>query len=161
MALHQALFLCTRKMGEIMKQRIQVLIADDRLRCRDGLRALLANWPTVEVVCEAANGWEAVRLVEERQPDVVLMDVRMPVLDGLEATRIIKSRWPEVKVVVLTMYAMYRADALAAGADGFVLKGCPSEDLLEAISCHRKSDGKAEESVSGIVIRTARAYCVS
>jgi DNA-binding NarL/FixJ family response regulator len=141
--------LCTREMGKTVKQRIQVLIADDRLRCRDGLRALLANWPTVEVVCEATDGWEAVQLVEERQPDVVLMDVRMPVLDGLEATRIIKSRWPEVKVIVLTMYAVYRADALAAGADGFVLKGCPTENLLEAISCHQKSHHDAEEDVGG------------
>jgi DNA-binding NarL/FixJ family response regulator len=132
---------------------MRVLIADDRPRSRDGLRALLATvrlspsaalrigahgeaWPEVEVVGEAADGEEAVRLVEECRPDVVLMDVRMPAMDGLEATRFIKGRWPEVKVIVLTIYATYRADALAAGADAFLVKGCPAEELLEAILDH-------------------------
>ena len=116
-----------------MEQRIRVLIADDRPRSRDGLRALLAIWPTVEVIGEATAGREAVQLVQERRPDVVLMDARMPVMDGLEATRLIKDRWPEVKVIVLTMYPSYRADALAAGTDAFLVKGCPPEELLKGI----------------------------
>jgi DNA-binding NarL/FixJ family response regulator len=87
----------------------------------------------VKVVGEAADGQEAVRLVEERHPDVILMDVQMPDVDGLEATRIIKNRWPQVKAVVLTMYGSYRTDALAAGADAFLLKGCSDQDLLAAI----------------------------
>ena len=115
---------------------MRVLIADDRSRSRDGLRALLVTWPEVEVVGEAADGQEAVRLVEECRPNVVLMDARMPAMDGLQATRLIKDRWPEVKVVVLTMYASYRADALAAGADAFLVKGCPADELLEAILDH-------------------------
>lgn len=121
-------------LGKAMEQRIRVMIADDRPRSRSGLRALLSGWPAVEVVCEATDGQEAVELVEQHQPDVVLMDVWMPVLDGLEATRLIKSKWPGVKVVVLTMHALYRAGALAAGANSFLLKGCPSEELLAAIS---------------------------
>jgi DNA-binding NarL/FixJ family response regulator len=135
---------------DTMEQHIRILIADDAPRSRDGLRALLATLqlgadekvrhgpqaggrPQVDVVGEAANGRDAVRLVEERQPDVVLMDARMPVMDGLEATRLIKDKWPEVKVVVLTMYPTYRAQALAAGADVYLLKGCPPQHLLEAI----------------------------
>jgi DNA-binding NarL/FixJ family response regulator len=94
----------------------------------------------VEVVGEAINGWEAVQLVEACRPDVVLMDARMPVMDGPEATRLVKGKWPEVRVVVLTMYSVYRADALAAGADYFLLKGCPTKDLLVAIFSEARRD---------------------
>ncbi len=117
-----------------MEQRIRLVIADDRPRSRDGLRALLATWPKIEVIGEAADGREAVLLVGEHRPGVVLMDARMPVLDGLEATRLIKSRWPQVRVVVLTMYSAYQKDAMAAGADAFLIKGCPPEELMRAIS---------------------------
>jgi len=80
-----------------------------------------------------ANGVEALQLVEKCQPDVALMDIPMPVMEGLEAIRLIKSRQPQVRIVVLTMYTTHRAAALAAGADAFLLKGCPAQDLLEAI----------------------------
>jgi len=112
---------------------IRVLIADDRLSSRNGLRALLATQLEIEIVGEAADGQEAVQMAEQFQPDVVLMDVRMPVMDGLEATRIIKGRWPEVKVIILTMYPSHQAAALAAGADVFLVKGCAAEDLLATI----------------------------
>jgi len=116
-----------------MKQHSRVLIADDRLSSRNGLKALLVTQLGIEIVGEAADGREAVQLIEQCRPDVVLMDVRMPVMDGLEATRIIKDRWSEVKVIVLTMYSSHQAEALAAGADAFVVKGCAVEDLLQAI----------------------------
>ena len=116
-----------------MKPRIRVLIADDRPHSRDGLKALLVTQAEIEIVGEAADGREAVQFVEECQPDVVLMDAKMPVMDGLEATRNIKNQWPEVKVIVLTMYQSYQADALAAGADAFLVKGCGTDELLEAI----------------------------
>jgi YesN/AraC family two-component response regulator len=116
-----------------IKLPTRVLIADDRPRSRDGLKALLAIWSEVEVVGEATNGQEAVRLVEKCRPEVVLMDAIMPVMDGLEATGVIKDRWPEVKVIVLTIHASYRDDALAAGAEAFLIKGCPAADLLRAI----------------------------
>ena len=118
---------------ETMKQHIRVLIADDRLSSRDGLKALLSTRAEIDIVGEAADGREAVQLVEECWPDVVLIDVRMPVMDGLEATRVIKDRWPEIKVIVLTMYSSHQPEALAAGADAFLVKGCASEDLLQAI----------------------------
>jgi two-component system response regulator DesR len=132
-----------------MDQRVQVLIADYEVHTRRGLQALLAAWPQIEVVGVAANGVEAVQMVEKCQPDVALMDIPMPVparsrspersegsaegMDGLEVIRLIKSRWPQVRMVVLTMYATHRAAALAAGADAFLLKGCPAEALQDAI----------------------------
>jgi len=116
-----------------MEERIRLLIADDRPRSRHGMRALLTTWPRFEIVGEATDGQEAIRLVEQCQPDVVLIDVRMPLLDGLAATRLIKSRWPSVKVVVLSLYPFYRAEALAAGADAFLVKGCMVNELLGAI----------------------------
>jgi DNA-binding NarL/FixJ family response regulator len=111
-----------------------VLIADDRPRSRSGLRAVLALRPEIEIVGEAADGHETLRLVEEHRPDVVLMDARMPVMGGVKATRLIKKAWPEVRVVVLTIHASYRADAMAAGADAFLVKGCPAGELLAAIT---------------------------
>jgi len=114
-------------------QYIRVLIADDRLSSRNGLKALLVTQPGIEIVGEAADGQETILFVEQCRPDVVLMDVRMPLIDGLEATRNIKDRWPEVKVILLTMYPSCQAEAFAAGADAFLVKGCPAKDLLEAI----------------------------
>jgi CheY-like chemotaxis protein len=83
---------------------------------------------------EARSGVEAVQLTESFCPDLVLMDVRLPDLDGLDTTRLIKKRWPQVKIIVLSSYADYEADALAAGADAFVHKGEPPDRLLEALA---------------------------
>ena len=116
-----------------MAEVTRVLIADDNEHTRDGIRALLATWPDIAVVGEAANGRDAVGMVAECNPDVVLMDMRMPVLDGAEATRLIKQQFPNVGVIVLTMYATDQADILDAGADGFLIKGNAPDQLLTAL----------------------------
>jgi two-component system nitrate/nitrite response regulator NarL len=113
--------------------RCRVLIVDDRSQAREGLKALLATELAVQVVGEAADGKEAIDLVKKHRPDVILMDASMPVMDGLEATRLVKAQWPEVRVIVLTLHATLRAEALAAGADAFLVKGCPAGELLAAI----------------------------
>jgi DNA-binding NarL/FixJ family response regulator len=117
----------------MMAQLIRVLIADDSARAREGLRALFATWPEIMVVGEAADGQQAVQLVGECQPNVVLMDLHMPVLDGMQATQQIKQQWPTVTVIALTMYATEQTAALAAGVDAFGIKGSSPERLLSAL----------------------------
>ena len=112
---------------------IKVLVADDHGVVRKGLRLLLEQYPELVVIGEAANGREALQMVANHQPDVILMDAQMPVMDGIEATRAIKANWPKVKVVMLTIYSAREQAAKAAGADAFLLKGCPAEKLIETI----------------------------
>lgn len=115
---------------------LRLLLADDNRTARAGLRALLESvaWDGNDFeIIEAEDGAQAVEIIEKRKPDVVLIDVQMPRLNGIEATRIIKARWPAIRVIVLTMYRTHQADALAAGADRFLLKGSPPELLLTAI----------------------------
>ncbi len=108
---------------EQLTRKIKVLVVDDQWSVREGTRALLHLARDIDATREASNGQEAVQLVAEEQPDVVLMDVRMPVVDGIEATRQIKESWPQVKVLVLSMYAEHQEEALEAGADHFLVKG--------------------------------------
>ena len=133
----------SREKSVQIKLRTRVLIADDQRSVREGLRSVLALSPRMEVVGEAVDGQDAVHLVAERHPDVVLMDIQMPVMDGLEATRLIKSQWPCVRVIVLTIYARYQAKALSAGADVFLVKGCEAQALQEAILEERDDDKRA------------------
>jgi DNA-binding NarL/FixJ family response regulator len=116
-----------------MNQLLRIFIADNRLSIRQGLKALLTQYPQVSVIGEAADGREAWQMAATLQPDVVLMDMQMPVMDGLEAAQRIKSQWPQIKVIALTMYSSYRTEALQAGVDAFLLKGCTADCLLGAI----------------------------
>ena len=113
-----------------MTHYVEVLIVDDQPRARQSVRALLSTWPPAAEIREAGDGREAIQLIQERQPDIVLMDVRMPEMDGLQATRLINARWPQIKVIVLTLYGEYEPEALAAGADAFIGKGERPDRLL-------------------------------
>ncbi len=117
-----------------MSEQIRVLAVDDQPRARQSLKVLLATCPQVKEVKEAALAREAMRMMEEPQPDVVLMDVQMPEMNGLQATQLIKAKWPQVKVIVLTLYAKYAAAAQAAGADTFICRGDPTEKLLMTLA---------------------------
>jgi DNA-binding NarL/FixJ family response regulator len=113
---------------------VRILIADDQQRTRQSLKALLSTSLPETEIWEAANGAEALRLVEDTHPQLVVMDIRMPEVDGIAATHGIKSRWPEIKVLVLSMYPGRQEEARAAGADLFVGKGESPERLLCAIA---------------------------
>jgi DNA-binding NarL/FixJ family response regulator len=114
---------------------IRILIADDQQPFREGLRALFRSLPDVEVVGEAATGQEAVTLTEKLQPDVVLMDIKMPGMNGIEATGQILSASPHISIIVLTMFddddTVFAA--LRAGARGYLLKGALKAEMLRAI----------------------------
>jgi two-component system response regulator NreC len=123
-------------------KKIKVLIADDHALVRDGIRALLALVSNVEVVGEAANGKEAIEKVRELAPDVVLMDLAMPILGGLEATRRIRREFPGTKVLVLTQYEDSDSviPVIEAGACGFVTKVAAFSELASAIQAAYRGD---------------------
>jgi DNA-binding NarL/FixJ family response regulator len=123
-----------------MERPTRVAIVDDQAVFRNALRNLLLRVPALQVVGEAANGIEAVEVVEAKRPDVVLMDVNMPVMDGIEATRVIASRFPCVRVIVLSLHeARDLAErACKAGACMYLCKECTIQDLITAIHGPRK-----------------------
>ncbi len=113
--------------------RLRTMIVDDQRRARQSLRALLATERRVGEIEEASSGLEAVERVEIFHPDIILMDARMPEMDGLEATRRIKSLHPGIHIILLSMYAEYRPEAAAAGADAFLAKDEAPAKLLEVL----------------------------
>jgi DNA-binding NarL/FixJ family response regulator len=119
---------------------IRLLLVDDQDLIRRGLRALLKTDLELEVVGEAIDGATAIALVASLQPDVVLMDVRMPGMDGVEGTRVICQQFPQTKVLVLTTFAdrEYVSQAIQAGASGYLLKDTPFEELTQAIRLVQK-----------------------
>jgi DNA-binding NarL/FixJ family response regulator len=116
-------------------KKLRILLADDHVVMRTGLRALLERQPNLEVVGEGENGREAIELVASLKPDVVVMDVGMPVLNGIEATKAIVTQHPTTAVVILSMYVdeSYIMRALKAGARGYLLKDSAPADLIGAI----------------------------
>ncbi len=126
----------TKRFDEVramVVSRIRVLVVDDQQRARQSLTALLTIDPYIQEVRQAAGGSQALVVVEQSTPDLILMDARMPDMDGTQATRAIKQRWPHIKIFVLSMYVEYRNEALEAGADAFITKGGSPDHLLALI----------------------------
>lgn len=140
--------------------RIRILIADDHAIVRAGIRVLLQLHPDFDVVGEAAEGYEALKLVQERQPDVVLMDIGMPGMDGLAATHAIVNAHPGVKVLVLTQHENreYVLPALKAGAAGYVLKRAPDDSLVQAIRTVYQGGTYLDPRVSAVVVEDLRHH---
>ena len=135
---------------------IRVLLADDQEMVRAGFGLLLSAEDDIDVVGEAAHGEEAVTLTGLRQPDVVLMDLQMPILDGLEATRRIVAEYPDVKVLILTTFERDHDifDALRAGASGYLLKLARPEELLDAIRAVASGQALLSPSVTRRVLES-------
>jgi DNA-binding NarL/FixJ family response regulator len=135
-------------------QKIKVLVVDDHTIVRDGICALLGLAGDMEVVGEAANGREALEMVRKLMPDVVLMDMAMPVMGGLEATRRIHKEFPKVKVLALTQYddKAYVFPVIEAGASGFISKTAASSELASGIRSVHRGDSFLSPSVARFLV---------
>lgn len=133
---------------------VKVLIADDHALVRKGLVALLEKEPGIEAVAEAVNGLEAINLVKEHQPDVVLMDLAMPHMNGIDATRKLVAEYPDLHIIILSMYSERRLvmEAIGAGARAYVLKDCAFTELAKAIRAVIEGDDAQAVPFSGLII---------
>jgi DNA-binding NarL/FixJ family response regulator len=140
-----------------MSDKIRVLLADDHAVVRKGIREFLEESGDVEVIVEANDGAEALRLVEEHQPDVAVLDIRMPEVTGVEATRQIKNRFPQVRVLILTAYDddPYVFALLQAGADGYVLKTASGDELVRAVHTVQRGESALSPEIASKVVRQA------
>lgn len=136
------------------QKRVRVLLVDDHAVVRQGFRLILAQYPDLEVVGEAANGREGLALAHERKPDVVVIDIAMPELNGVEATRLIRQECPECNVLVLSMHkdAPYVRETLRAGAKGYLLKDAIDGDLVTAVRAVARGEGFLSPAVSATVL---------
>jgi two-component system, NarL family, response regulator DegU len=130
-------------------------IVDDHELTRQSLQNLLSDEPDIEIVGEAANGRQALSLCSRFRPDLILMDVRMPVMDGLAATKEVKQRFPEISVMMLTMHENpdYLLEALKAGAAGYILKDAPQEEIIEAVRRVRNGESPLDPELAARLLR--------
>jgi len=140
-----------------MTQTIRVLLADDHAVVRKGIRQFLEEANDITVVAEAEDGAEAMLLVETHQPDVAVLDIRMPEMTGTEVTRRIKDRFPQVRVLVLTAYDddPYVFALLQAGADGYVLKTAGGDELVRAVHTVHQGNTALSPEIAAKVVRQA------
>lgn len=135
-------------------EKIKVLIADDHGVVREGLMAMLQAIDVVDVVGEAKNGQDAVEQTRKLLPDVILMDLRMPLMDGVEATRLIKREFPHIGIIALTMNEeqQHVFDLVRAGATGYLLKDSDSSQIVDAIRAIARGDSLIHPSVAGKIL---------
>jgi two-component system, NarL family, response regulator NreC len=140
--------------GQTMIKKQRIILVEDQTILREGLRSLLADQPDLEIVGEAQDGLEAIRLVAQLLPDLVLTDLSMPRMNGIEAIREIKKKWPQIKILTLTVNDSeeYVMAALKAGADGYILKDSTMDELIRTIRDILSGNRVLGPSISGKVI---------
>lgn len=134
--------------------KIKVLIADDHQLFREGLATLLFSTDNIEVIAQAKDGNEAIEKVKHFKPDVVLLDIAMPILNGIEATKKIKALFPDIKTITVSMHSdkQYVKGALEAGADGYLLKNCTYRQLTDAIQSVYDGKKYLSQDITELVI---------
>ncbi len=138
---------------------VRVLVVDDQRLMRDGIASLLSIQPGIDVAGTAANGQEALERARELQPDVILMDIRMPIMDGVAATAAVRRELPACQVLMLTTFDddEYIVEALRAGATGYLLKDIPAHDLAQAVQAAHKGIFQFDPAIAGKVIASLGA----
>jgi len=141
-----------------MLRKIRILLADDHAVVRQGFRLILNQEPDMEVIAEAGDGAEAVRLVLQHRPALAIMDIAMLRINGVEATRRILEGWPDAKILILSMHkdAVYVRETLRAGAKGYLLKESIDQDLLRAVRAVAQGDSFLSPEVSTTVVQDYR-----
>jgi DNA-binding NarL/FixJ family response regulator len=136
------------------ESRIRVLICDDQWIVCEGLEAILTTDPDIEVVATVQDAVDALEQIARTEPDVVLMDLKMPGMNGIQATREIRTRYPKVKVLVLTTYGAdeWVLDAIRSGAAGYLLKGTPREALIQAVKGTAAGHTHIDPSIAGTLV---------
>ena len=140
------------------KRKVKVLIADDQTLFREGIKDLLENEKIVEVVGEAADGQEAVRLARKLKPDVILMDIKLPHLDGVAATRLIRKECPATNVLILSSYEdeAHVMESIQAGANGYLSKMLPAAELVNALKAFANDGVMIPQQVMGKLLQGLR-----
>jgi DNA-binding NarL/FixJ family response regulator len=140
------------------KKRVKVLIADDQTLFREGIKDLLENEKSVEVIGEAADGNEVVRLAKKLRPDVILMDIKLPHLDGVSATRLIRKELPNTNVLILSSYEdeAHVMESIQAGANGYLSKMLPAAELVNALKAFANDGVMIPQQVMGKLLQGLR-----
>lgn len=138
---------------------VRLLLVDDQELIRESLHIVLDMDPALEVAGMAENGEKAVQLCEQLQPDLILMDIHMPVMNGVEATQVIKQRWPDIKIIILTTFqeVQYVVDALSAGAEGYLLKAIHPRDLASGVKWVAEGNTLIPQDIAHMLITQLKA----
>lgn len=141
---------------------INVILVDDQQIVREGIKMILSLDDEINVLREAENGRQLLEILQETRPDVILMDVRMPIMDGVEATRIVKERHNDIKVIILTTFNEdeYIFKGIKNGADGYILKDAGSEDIIKAIKTAYNGNMLLNPEVASKIVRAFNSLSI-